>query len=65
MPIQPTDVGSPSRIDHNVEDAEANILEGERQLLSYWQSISSNRWLMLKIFAVLIVFFIVFVAFFA
>jgi len=48
-----------------VEDAEANILEGEKQLITYWQNISSNRWLMLKIFAVLIAFFLVFVVFFA
>lgn len=35
------------------------------ELLKYFQSVTSNRWLIIKIFCVLIVFFIVFVVFMA
>jgi len=46
------------RIDDNVEDAEANIELAQKHLLDYFKNISSNRMLMIKIFGVLIVFFI-------
>ena len=46
-------------------DAEMNIEGAHAELLKYFQSVSSNRWLMIKIFAVLIVFFVLFVAFLA
>lgn len=53
------------RIDSNVADAELNIDAAHAQILKYFQSITSNRWLMIKIFAVLIFFFIFFVMFVA
>lgn len=53
------------RIDTNVEDTEMNIEAAHGEILKYFQSVTSNRWLMIKIFAVLIVFFIVFVVFMA
>lgn len=53
------------RIDSNVEDAELNIEMAHGEILKYFQSVTSNRWLMLKIFGVLIVFFIIFVVFLA
>ncbi|KAI3632631.1 hypothetical protein MIR68_009737 [Amoeboaphelidium protococcarum] len=53
------------RIDDNVEDIESNVFNAQNQLTRYMQSLSSNRWLMAKIFAVLIVFFITFIMFFA
>jgi len=53
------------RIDSNVADAELNIEAAHTQILKYFQSVSSNRWLMIKIFAVLIFFFIFFVVFMA
>ena len=53
------------RIDTNVEDTEMNIEAAHSELLKYFQSVTSNRWLMIKIFAVLIVFFIIFVVFMA
>lgn len=53
------------RIDSNVEDAELNIEAAHTQILKYFQSVTSNRWLMIKIFGVLIVFFIFFVVFMA
>jgi len=51
------------RIDANVEDTELNVEAAHSELLKYFQSISSNRWLIIKIFFVLIVFFIIFVVF--
>jgi syntaxin 5 len=53
------------RIDENVFDAEMNIEGAHTELLKYFQSVSSNRWLMIKIFAVLIIFFVLFVVFLA
>lgn len=53
------------RIDTNVQDAEMNIEAAHTQILKYFQSVTSNRWLMIKIFAVLIFFFIFFVVFLA
>ncbi|KAJ3015426.1 cis-Golgi t-SNARE syntaxin [Thoreauomyces humboldtii] len=49
------------RIDENVLDIEMNVEGAHSQLLKYYQNISSNRWLMIKVFAVLIVFFMMFV----
>ena len=53
------------RIDSNVEDAEMNVESAHGEILKYFQSVTSNRWLMIKIFAVLIFFFIFFVVFLA
>ncbi|GIY87884.1 syntaxin-5 [Caerostris extrusa] len=53
------------RIDSNVEQSEINIQAAHSEILKYFQSVTSNRWLMIKIFAVLIVFFIIFVVFLA
>lgn len=44
------------RIDADTLDIASNIGGAQRELLKYYASISSNRWLMLKIFGVLIVF---------
>ena len=53
------------RIDTNVIDAEMNIEAAHSEILKYFQSVSKNRWLMIKIFGVLIFFFIFFVIFMA
>ncbi|XP_054710143.1 syntaxin-5-like [Uloborus diversus] len=53
------------RIDYNVEDAQLNVEAAHSEILKYFQSVSSNRSLMIKIFAVLIVFFVIFVVFLA
>lgn len=53
------------RIDTNVQDAEMNIEAAHTQILKYFQSVTSNRWLMIKVFGVLIFFFIFFVVFVA
>ncbi|CAG8547905.1 8143_t:CDS:2 [Paraglomus brasilianum] len=49
------------RIDANTEDIQMSVEGAQKELLKYYASISSNRWLMLKIFAVIIAFFLVFV----
>ncbi|KAG2468981.1 syntaxin-5a [Polypterus senegalus] len=53
------------RIDANVEDAQLNVEAAHSEILKYFQSVTSNRWLMVKIFFILIIFFIVFVVFLA
>jgi len=53
------------RIDTNVEDTLLNVELGHNEILKYFQSVTSNRWLMIKIFAVLIFFFLLFVVFMA
>lgn len=54
-----------TRIDANVEDTQLNVEMAHTEILKYFQSVSSNRWLMIKIFLVLIIFFIIFVVFLA
>ncbi|KAI3754269.1 hypothetical protein L1987_54049 [Smallanthus sonchifolius] len=53
------------RIDENMEDTLANVDGAQGQLMRYLNSISSNRWLMIKIFFVLIVFLMIFLFFVA
>ena len=44
------------RTDADTVDIASNVSGAQRELLKYYASISSNRWLMLKVFGVLIVF---------
>lgn len=53
------------RIDSNVQDAELNIEAAHSEILKYFQTVTKNRWLMIKIFGVLIFFFIFFIVFMA
>ena len=53
------------RIDANVEETQLNVEAAHSEILKYFKSVSSNRWLMIKIFGVLIIFFIIFVVFMA
>ncbi|KAM3919182.1 syntaxin-5 [Leptodactylus fuscus] len=53
------------RIDGNVEETQMNVEAAHSEILKYFQSVTSNRWLMIKIFLILIVFFIIFVVFLA
>ena len=48
-----------------MDEVETNVGEAQKQLVKYLQSISSDRWLMIKIFGVLIFFFLIFVVFLA
>ncbi|KAM7534329.1 hypothetical protein Aperf_G00000115724 [Anoplocephala perfoliata] len=52
------------RIDANVEDSLVSVESGHTELLKYLRSVSSNRWLMFKVFGILLIFFIFFVVFF-
>jgi len=49
------------RIDADTIDIASNVGGAQRELLKYYTSISNNRWLMLKVFGVLIVFFLIFI----
>ncbi|KAI9201859.1 t-SNARE [Polychytrium aggregatum] len=51
------------RIDDNVVDTERYVEGAHTELLKYWQDLSRNRWLMLKVFAVVLFFFVLFVVF--
>jgi len=53
------------RIDANVADTELNVEAAHGEILKYFQSVTSNRWLMIKVFLVLIIFFIIFIVFLA
>ncbi|EYU21906.1 hypothetical protein MIMGU_mgv1a020999mg [Erythranthe guttata] len=53
------------RIDENMEDTLSNVEGAQGALLKYLNSISSNRWLMIKIFFVLIFFLTIFLFFVA
>lgn len=53
------------RIDENVDETLANVDSAQDQLLKYLNSISSNRWLIMKIFFVLMLFLVAFVVFVA
>ncbi|KAF9584558.1 cis-Golgi t-SNARE syntaxin [Lunasporangiospora selenospora] len=47
------------RIEANVDDIEVNINEAQNQLLRYYRNISSDRWLMIKLFLTIIFVFLV------
>ncbi|KAJ8480339.1 hypothetical protein OPV22_024066 [Ensete ventricosum] len=53
------------RIDENMDDTLVNVEGAQGALLKYLNSISSNRWLMIKIFLVLMVFLMIFLFFVA
>uniref|UniRef100_A0A2M4BNJ5 Putative snare protein sed5/syntaxin 5 n=1 Tax=Anopheles marajoara TaxID=58244 RepID=A0A2M4BNJ5_9DIPT len=53
------------RIDGNLQDVEMNVEAAHGEILKYFQSVTKNRWLMIKIFGVVILFFIFFVIFLA
>lgn len=45
---------SSHRIDANTDDIESNVAGAQTELLKYYSYVSSNRWLMVKVFAVII-----------
>ncbi|KAK6331024.1 cis-Golgi t-SNARE syntaxin [Orbilia javanica] len=49
------------RIDANTEDVVSNVSGAQRELLKYWGRVSSNRWLVVKMFGVLMIFFLLWV----
>lgn len=54
-----------ARIDENVEEALGNVDSAKAQLMKYLNNISGNRWLMMKVFMVLMLFLVVFIVFIA
>jgi syntaxin 5 len=53
------------RIDENMDETLTNVEGAQGALLKYLNRISSNRWLIIKIFFVLIIFLVIFVVFVA
>ena len=49
------------RIDENLQDALDNLNEGQRQMEKYYEKVKNNKWFILKIFAVLFVFAMIFI----
>lgn len=49
------------RIDANTEDIVDNVHGAQRELLKYWGRVSGNRWLIAKMFGVLMIFFLLWV----
>jgi syntaxin 5 len=49
------------RIDANVDDMHTNISGAQRELLKYYRNLTSSRATMLKVFAILLVFFFLYV----
>ena len=43
------------RIDANTEDVVENVEGAQRELMKYWSRVSGNRWLVAKMFGVLMV----------
>jgi syntaxin 5 len=52
-----------TRIDSNVEETSMNVDAAHHELLKYFNNISKNRWLIIKVFGVIMAFFIFFVVF--
>jgi syntaxin 5 len=53
------------RIDQDVDDTLENLDKGQDALLKYFHHISSNRWLIIKVFLILIFFVVFFIVFLA
>ncbi|KAJ2020740.1 Integral membrane protein SED5 [Coemansia sp. S100] len=51
------------RIDANIETVDINISAAQNELLRYYSNISSNRWLMAKVFMIILVFVFLLVTF--
>lgn len=49
------------RIDANTEDVVDNVEGAQRELIKYWSRVQGNRWLVAKMFGVLMIFFLLWV----
>ncbi|CAI7657551.1 hypothetical protein N7533_001200 [Penicillium manginii] len=49
------------RIDANTDDVVDNVQGAQRELMKYWTRVSGNRWLIAKMFGVLMIFFLLWV----
>lgn len=52
------------RIDEDISNTEMHVERGYQELIKYIPKVTGNRWLFLKIFAVLVLFMVLFVVFF-
>jgi syntaxin 5 len=52
---------SVQRIDANTEDVVMNVDRANLEIMKYWKRVSGNRMLLVKIFGILILFFLLFV----
>lgn len=53
------------RIDAGVDEAQLHVEAAHTELLRYFRGVTSQRWLLLKAFLLLLLFFIIFVVFLA
>jgi syntaxin 5 len=53
------------RVDENLDDSVSNVTEGHAQLLRYWSNLRSSRGLMMRVFAILLFFIVVWGTLFA
>ncbi|KAI7329788.1 syntaxin 5 [Hortaea werneckii] len=49
------------RIDANTDDVVDNVEGAQRELMKYWSRVQGNRWLIAKMFGVLMIFFLIWV----
>ena len=49
------------RIDANTDDVVDNVEGAQRELMKYWSRVQGNRWLVAKMFGVLMIFFLLWV----
>ncbi|KAL1583322.1 hypothetical protein WHR41_08043 [Cladosporium halotolerans] len=49
------------RIDANTDDVVDNVEGAQRELMKYWNRVQGNRWLVAKMFGVLMIFFLIWV----
>lgn len=49
------------RIDYNIEECQVHVKASHLELLKYFRSVSSNRWLMFKLFFLLLIFVVMFI----
>ena len=48
------------RIDQNLDEMQSNVRKGQKQLERFLRNLSSHQWLMIKIFAFIIIFIIIY-----
>ena len=53
------------RVDENLNESIDNVREGYSQLQRYWRNMSSNRGLMMRVFAIVMFFIVVWGTLFA
>ena len=57
--------GMIERIDHNAEMSQLNVKKGKKEVKSIFEDVSNNRKLILKVFAIVILFALFYIVFLA